>query len=263
MPSFSGKVVIITGSSSGIGQSAAILFAKAGASLTIHGRSEEKLNETVKLIEKNGGDKTKVLIVIGEITDEKTQKSLIDKTIQKYGRLDVLVNNAGIAMKDGASPRCLENYDYVFNVNVRSPIALTELAIPHLEKTKGNVVNVSSIAAQKTVPMLPFYAMSKAALDHFARNYAVILAPQGIRVNNLSPGATDTDFTTRHGISQENYEKIKTNYVNTIPLHRFATSDEMADFLVFMASYKASFMTGQIVSVDGGSLVYSPMPTAI
>ena len=205
---FEGKVVIITGSSSGIGQAAAILFAKAGASVTIHGRDEAKLQKTIELIEKAGGSKDKVLTVVGEITDENVQRNLINKTVQKFGKIDILVNNAGIQKKLGEEQRSMKNLDYVLNVNLKAPIAIIELAIPHLEKTKGNIINVSSVAGQKTISMVPFYSVSKAGLDHACRNYAQMLASKGIRVNNLSPGATDTEFATRHGMSEKEYNMV-------------------------------------------------------
>uniref|UniRef100_A0A914YXZ3 Uncharacterized protein n=1 Tax=Panagrolaimus superbus TaxID=310955 RepID=A0A914YXZ3_9BILA len=135
-------------------------------------------------------------------------------------------------------------------------IQLTEFAIPHLEKTKGNIVNVSSIVSQKTNQAFPFYNISKAALDHFARNYACLLATKGIRVNNLNPGATNTAFLSRHGITEEMKEKMSKNF--SIPLGRWGTSEDMAEFLVFMASEKASYMTGQMINVDGGILIDSP-----
>uniref|UniRef100_A0AC34R6Y2 Uncharacterized protein n=1 Tax=Panagrolaimus sp. JU765 TaxID=591449 RepID=A0AC34R6Y2_9BILA len=257
---FSGKVVIVTGSSAGIGQATAVLFAKNGASVTIHGRSEEKLKETVKLIEKAGGSSSKVLMILGEITDKTVQANLINKTIEKFGKLDVLVNNAGIARKSGSEARDLDNLDYVLDVNLKAPIALTELAIPHLEKTKGNVVNVSSVAGQKAVTDFPFYSITKAGLDHFAINYAALLAAKGIRVNNLSPGLTITEFASRHGIPPQMLETIMKQYVSVIPLQRAGTSEEMAEFIAFIASDKASYMTGQIIAVDGGILVHTPSP---
>jgi NAD(P)-dependent dehydrogenase (short-subunit alcohol dehydrogenase family) len=154
------------------------------------------------------------------------------------------------------NPRSMENLDYVLHVNLKSIIHLTELAIPHLEKTKGNIVSVSSIGSQKTFPSNPFYVITKAALDHFARNYAAILAPKGIRINNLNPGATQTAFGSRQGIPPEILQKMAESF--KIPLGRWGTSEEMAEFLVFMASEKASYMTGQIVNVDGGLLIDSP-----
>jgi NAD(P)-dependent dehydrogenase (short-subunit alcohol dehydrogenase family) len=258
---YSGKVVIITGSSSGIGQAAAILFAKSGASVTIHGRSEDGLKKTMHEILAAGGTQDKICSVRGAVTDEKVLKALIDETVKKFGKIDVLINNVGIANKEGLgvqNSRSMENLDYVLDVNLKSVIHLTELAIPHLEKTKGNIVSVSSIGSQKTNPGVPFYCIAKAALDHFARNYAAILAPKGIRINNLNPGGTSTAFMSRHGIPQEIIDKTLEHYYKNIPLGRFASSSEMAEFLLFIASDKASYMTGQCIIVDGGSLIDSP-----
>ena len=205
---FKGKVVIVTGSSTGIGQAAAVLFAKADASVTIHGRDEAKLQKTIQLIEKAGGSREKVLTVIGEITDEKVQRNIINKTIEKFGKIDVLINNAGIQKKPGEEQRSMKNLDYVLDVNLKAPIAIIELAIPHLEKTKGNIINVSSVAGQKPMAIFPFYSVAKAGLDHACRNYAQMLAPKGIRVNNLSPGSTDSEFGTRHGMSEKEYKMV-------------------------------------------------------
>uniref|UniRef100_A0A914QET4 Uncharacterized protein n=1 Tax=Panagrolaimus davidi TaxID=227884 RepID=A0A914QET4_9BILA len=266
---YSGKVVIITGSSSGIGQAAAVLFAKAGASVTIHGRSEEGLKKTIDMMLAAGGEKKRIHSVRGPVTDENVLKALIDETVKTFGRIDVLINNVGIANKEGflTNTRAMENFDYVIEVNLKSflksvfqahIIHLTELAIPHLEKTKGNIVNVSSIGSQKTSPQVPFYCIAKAGLDHFARNYAALLAPKGIRVNNLNPGGTSTAFISRHGVPQDMEKKMSEDYSQHIPLKRFAESKEMAEFLFFMASEKASYLTGQIINVDGGSLINSP-----
>uniref|UniRef100_A0A914QBB9 Uncharacterized protein n=1 Tax=Panagrolaimus davidi TaxID=227884 RepID=A0A914QBB9_9BILA len=254
---FDGKVVIITGSSSGIGQAAAVLFAKSGASVTIHGRSENGLQKTMDMLSEAKIPKEKIHSVRGAVTEESVLKALIDETVSKFGRIDVLINNVGISNKEGeTNQRTMENLDYILNVNLKSIIHLTELAIPHLEKTKGNIINVSSIASQMSGPAYPFYSISKAALDHFARNYAAILAPSRIRINNLNPGLTNTSFLTRHGMPEEMKQTIIEKY--HVPLGRWGTSEEMAEFLAFMAFDKASYMTGQCINVDGGILIHSP-----
>ena len=234
------------------------MFAKNGASVTIHGRSTQGLQETIKLIEAAGVPSSKVLTIEGTIENEQVQKDLINKTIEKFGRLDVLVNNAGIVQKaQNIDIRSMENFDYIFNVNVRAPIAITELAIPHLEKTKGNIVNVSSSLAKKTAAFAPFYSISKAGLDHFTRNYAAILAPLDIRINSVNPGVTDTNFASRMGLTGEIYKKVKEERVKTIPLKRYGNPKEMAEFVYFVASEKGSYMTGQTVVVDGGVAITS------
>uniref|UniRef100_A0AC34F5R7 Uncharacterized protein n=1 Tax=Panagrolaimus sp. ES5 TaxID=591445 RepID=A0AC34F5R7_9BILA len=253
----SGKSAIITGSSSGIGQATAVLFAKSGASVTIHGRSEDGIKKTKELILKSGVSEDKIHCVRGSITDSSIQKALIEETVKKFGKLDILINNAGGINMQEKNQRSMEAFDYILNLNLKAPIALTELAIPFLEKTKGCILNVSSIASEKA-PIIPFYSISKAGLDHFTRNYAAILAPLGIRINNLNPGLTDTPALNQAGDSGEQIQKMKDFYLSQIPLRRAAESEEMADFLLFMASEKASYMTGQMIKVDGGFLIHSP-----
>jgi NAD(P)-dependent dehydrogenase (short-subunit alcohol dehydrogenase family) len=204
-----------------------------------------------------GVPKERIHSVKGDITDPAIQKTLIDETVKTYGKIDVLINNAGGVKTDEKDQRSMESLDYCLNVNLKAAIALTELAIPHLEKTKGNIINVSSGASQKPFPSIPFYCISKAALDHFARNYAAILAPQGIRINNLNPGLTDTGSAKKTGVPQEIADKMRNFYISQIPLHRAAASEEMAEFMAFMASEKASYMTGQCINVDGGMLINS------
>uniref|UniRef100_A0A914PNT0 Uncharacterized protein n=1 Tax=Panagrolaimus davidi TaxID=227884 RepID=A0A914PNT0_9BILA len=251
---FSDKVVIISGSSSGIGQAAAVLFSRLGASVTIHGRSEERLKNTLNLILGNGVPQNRVLIVKGSITDSDVQKALIEKSVQKFGKIDVLVNNAGSICETGQ--RTMEEFDACINLTLKVPIAITELAIPYLEKTKGCIVNVSSISSMQTFPNLPFDGIAKAGLDHFTRNYAAILAPKGIRINNVNPGMTDTPALSQMCETPEETKQMTDFYISQIPLGRPAKPEEMAQFLAFVTSDKASYMTGQNVVVDGGAMIH-------
>uniref|UniRef100_A0AC34F5M9 Uncharacterized protein n=1 Tax=Panagrolaimus sp. ES5 TaxID=591445 RepID=A0AC34F5M9_9BILA len=252
------KSVIVTGSSSGIGQATAVLFAKSGASVTIHGRSEDGIKKTKEMILESGITEDNIHCVRGSITDPGIQKSLIEETVKKFGKLDILINNAGGINMQEKNQRSMETLGYILDLNLKAPIALTELAIPHLEKTKGCILNVSSISSEKPSTMMPFYSISKAGLDHFARNYAAILAPLGIRINNLNPGLTDTPALKQLGATEEQIQKMKDLFLSQIPLRRAAKSEEMAEFLLFMASEKASYMTGQMIRVDGGILINSP-----
>ncbi|TKR62903.1 hypothetical protein L596_026805 [Steinernema carpocapsae] len=182
---FVGKAVIVTGSSSGIGQGIALLLAQQGASVTIHGRSMEGLKETLKQINDCGVNADKIHMVRGNITDPSVQDKLVDETVQKFGRLDVVVNNAGMMSKPGAKD-AFDNFDFLVNVLVKSIIRINELALPHLEKTKGNIVNMSSIGALKVFSGNEHYCMLKASLDHYMRFQAQALASKGIRMNNLN-----------------------------------------------------------------------------
>ncbi|KAI6174311.1 hypothetical protein M3Y98_01176700 [Aphelenchoides besseyi] len=260
--SFKGKIAIVTGSSSGIGQAAAQIFATEGASVTIHGQSEERLKTTTDLLKKLNIPDSRVLVVQGAIEEEQTQKPLIDETVKKFGRLDILVNNAAVSYRDDLVPNSLENLDYVMSVNLRSLIALTRMAIPYLAETKGNVVNVSSAGSQRVSPISQPYVIMKAALEHYTRNAAVQYAEQGIRVNTVSPGFIETIFRSRHEMSdakKKSIEKfIEHTLKNDVPLQRGGSPHEAANVIVFLASDKASYVTGANYLVDGGYLTGAP-----
>ncbi|KAG5324737.1 HSD2 protein, partial [Acromyrmex heyeri] len=235
--SFAGKVVLITGASSGIGAETAIHFAQLGASLSITGRNKHNLE---KVAEQCG--KSKPFIVTGDLANENDVKNIIDSTIKNYGKLDVLINNAGIVGFGNIETPSLEQYDNIMNVNVRSVFQLTALAVPHLSKTKGNIVNVSSVAGLRPLRNHLSYCMSKAALDQFTRCVALELAS---RQNT--------------GLSQE---QIKIRYEQLKGMHalgRNGDSLEIAKTIAFLASDDASFMTGVTLLVDGGWHIVPPV----
>jgi NAD(P)-dependent dehydrogenase (short-subunit alcohol dehydrogenase family) len=254
---FASKVVIVTGSSSGIGAGTAIKFAKLGAAgVVLHGRKEEALKNVKEQCEKAGNGKTKVHVVVGDITQQKTREKSINETVQQFGRLDVLVNNAGLSIPSPITQTSIDVFDQLLDVNVRSTIVLTQLAIPHLVKAKGSIVNISSVASLRAMPTFVFYCMAKVALDHFTRCLAVELGPQGVRVNCINPGSIpDTDLGIRSGATaqqvKEYNEKASANY----PLRRPGTVDEVANAITFLASDHASFITGLVAPVDGGSVL--------
>ncbi|KAH7706013.1 short-chain dehydrogenease/reductase-like protein [Aphelenchoides avenae] len=251
---FAGKVVIVTGSSSGIGQDSAVGFAKEGASVTIHGQSAEKLQTTKDLLKQAGVDEERVLLVLGSLEDVKTVDKIIAETVAKFGRIDVLVNNAGIAKHPSAERFSItgENFDYVMAVNVKAPMLLTEKAAPHLEKTRGNVVVISSAVSIRTHPQSMVYSMSNAARDHFVRNAANIYTPRGIRINGINPGLIRTPFRTRLGISEETEQAIQDALVPVIPSRRAGEPSDVTSVILFLASEQASYVTGAMWTVDGG-----------
>ncbi|KAI1705993.1 enoyl-(Acyl carrier protein) reductase domain-containing protein [Ditylenchus destructor] len=253
MGEFSGKAVIVTGSSRGIGREVALALGREGALVTVHGQSKDKLDETVELLKKSGVEEKRIVTVLGPIQDETTTKAIVDETVKKFGRIDVLVNNAGVGMLEGEALDSLKNYDYVFGVNVRSVLHLTSLAAPHLAKTKGNVVNISSIGSMSTAPAWVHYVMSKAALDHYSRNVANTLGEQGIRVNVINPGYTKSEFRSRLGLEED---KIQDAVIEKIILGRFGEASEIANVILFVASSKASYITGTTIVVDGGLLAH-------
>jgi len=251
---FKNKVIVITGSSNGIGAGTAVKFAQEGAAaITIHGRQEAALNAVKEKIEKANGQ-TKVHLVVGDVTDKSVLERLVNETVSKFGKLDILVNNAGFSNPpQPLSQTPITEFDKMFNVNVRSMVILTQLAIPHLIKTKGNIVNTSSVGSIRANALLAFYCMSKTAMDHFTRCLAVELGPKGVRVNAINPGLIpDTDFAAKVGANAEQLEQHVNYVVPRTPLRRVGYVEEIADAIAFVASDKASFITGTCNMVDGG-----------
>jgi len=252
---FKGKVVIITGSSTGLGAGAAIKFARENAKgIVLHGRNEKGLQDVKEKCEKTNRQ-TKIHICVGDITDEAVRKNIIDSTIKEFGQLDILINNAGIAGGGGLCDTDMDKYDEIFNINLRSVMALTQLAIPHLIKTKGNVVNISSESGLKASSALMFYGCSKAALDHFTKCLAIELGPKGVRVNSVNPAyVPGTEIVARQLVPDtEGLLKFIENRAMTCPLRRCGKIEEMADAIAFLSSDNAAFITGTILAVDGGS----------
>ncbi|KAG8433511.1 hypothetical protein GDO86_017701, partial [Hymenochirus boettgeri] len=161
------KVCLITGASSGIGAGAALLFARLGAQLALNGRNEEKLNETAQGCEQFGGKKP--LLVSGDLTDEECVQRIVHQTVEHFGQLDVLVNSGGILAMGSVENTSLQDFDRVMNINVRALFHLSHLAVPHLVRTKGNIVNVSSVNGQRSFPGVLAYCMSKSAVDQMTR----------------------------------------------------------------------------------------------
>jgi len=250
-----GKVAIITGSSGGIGAETAVHFAELGASVTITGRKEDKLNEVKGRIEKAGG---KALVIVGDVTKDETRQKLINDTVKTFGKLDVLVNNAGAGVMAQVHEGKLDQLDWVMDLNVRSVVAMCTLALPHLQKTKGSIINISSVAA--LVPS-GFYGMSKAALDHYTKSLAGEVGPMGVRVNSVNPAAVETNFlegvlpNCSEDMKNLFYEKVASGY----PLQKVGHSINIAKAIAFFASEESEWTTGSILVVDGGMMSSNPM----
>ncbi|XP_029660587.1 uncharacterized protein LOC115234024 isoform X1 [Formica exsecta] len=251
--SFAGKVVLITGASSGIGAATAVHLAQLGASLSISGRNKDNLN---KVAEQCG--QSKPFIVTAELTDETDVKNIIDSTIKHYGKLDVLINNAGVLENGSIESTSLEQYDRVFNTNVRSIYQLTALAVPHLIKTKGNIVNVSSVGGLRSFPNCLAYCMSKAALDQFTHCIALELGPKQVRVNAVNPGVVETNLHRRSGMNEKQLQAFFEHSKETHILGRTGDVTEVAKTIAFLASDDANFITGASLPVDGGRHAMCP-----
>lgn len=259
MAKFIGKVALITGASSGIGAGTAVLFASLGCKLILTGRNSQNLDKVIENCKKAGAKDSDILKVLGDVSKEDDVKMILESTINHFEKLDILVNNAGILLNGSVESGSLKTYDEVMNVNVRSVVLLTQLAIPHLKKTRGNIVNVSSIAGLRSFPGIAAYCMSKAAIDQFTRCASLELASDGVRVNAVNPGVIITEVHKRGGMSEENYAKFLEHSKETHALGRPGTVEEVAQAIAFFASdATASFITGVTMPIDGGRGVMCP-----
>ncbi|KAJ1523883.1 hypothetical protein ONE63_010438 [Megalurothrips usitatus] len=258
MSSLKDKVVLITGASSGIGAAVAIHCAKLGSQLALTGRNEENLKGVVKDCENAGLAKNKILMVLGSVEDQSSCENIIRATIDHFGHLDVLVNNAGILVTGSLETLSVEDFDRQMNVNVRSVFMLSKFSIPHLKKTKGTIVNVSSVAGLRSFPNINAYATSKAAVDQMTKCTALELAPYGIRVNAVNPGVIITEIHKRAGMSEKQYAEFMESCKRTHALGRAGTVEEVAKAVAFLASDDSSFTTGETLTVDGGRHAMCP-----
>ncbi|KOB75772.1 Short-chain dehydrogenase [Operophtera brumata] len=252
--SFQNKVVLVTGASSGIGAATAIAFAAQGASVSLVGRNETKLAQIAKICEQKG---SKPLVIAADVTNDADAKRIMNDTVKHYGTLDVLVNNAGIfAPTSIFSPDALEGFDRIMTTNLRSIVQLTHLAVPHLVKSKGNIVNVSSIVSLGILFDHSFaYNTSKAGMDHFTRSVALELSKHGVRVNTVNPGQVKTDITQNAGIPKEQEVVMMAAIAKSTPLQRMGAPEEIADLIMFLSSDKARGITGSTFVSDNGSLL--------
>merc|ERR1712179_333542 len=191
------------------------------------------------------------------MSEDDTSK-LVDKTVAEFGKLDILVNNAGILEMGTIENTSLEQYDRIMNTNVRAIYQLTMLAVPHLIKTQGCIVNVSSVNGVRSFPGVLAYNISKSAVDQFTRCVALELAPKKIRVNSVNPGVIATELQKRGGLDDERYAKFLEHSKTTHAMGRTGEVLEVAKAIGFLASEDASFSTGVTLPVDGGRHAMCP-----
>jgi NAD(P)-dependent dehydrogenase (short-subunit alcohol dehydrogenase family) len=246
MSALNDKVVIVTGGSSGIGRATALSFASQGAKVIITARRPAPLEETVAAHPNIAG-------IVADAAAPDAAARTIAKAVETWGRLDVLVNNAGagaiLPLADATADRIME----IFAVNVFGPSLLTAAALPYLGTTKGTIINVSSTFGHKAAAGLSHYAASKAALEHLTRCWALELAPHGIRVNAVAAGPTESGaLTGMIGLSAEQAAAIKEQEREQIPLKRRGTPNDVARWIVQLADPAFEWVTGQVIAVDGG-----------
>lgn len=243
-----GKVAVVTGASSGIGRATAALFVRSGMNVLAVGRSNEALDELKKSLPV--GDRLK--IHLADVTELTQIEPIVTDAIESFGQIDVLVNSAGIIRTGTIEDTKLDDWDDLMDINVRSVFSLMQRCVPHLAESKGNIINVSSVAGTRAFPGVLGYCVSKAALDQLTRCAALELAPKGIRVNAINPGVVVTNLHKRSGMETAAYEKFLEHSKTTHPIGRVGTPDEVAELIYFLASDNASWITGATYEIDGG-----------
>ena len=243
----SGKVALITGGSRGIGFAIAKTLSENGASVVITSKNSEKLNIAKSKISNSFG-------ITCDIKKTNEVKNVVDETIKKFGRLDILVNNAGIFPKIKKLHEIDENeWDEVLDVNLTGQFRFTKEAIPHLQKTSGCIINISSDAGLKAYQGFnaDAYSASKAALIVLTKCWALEYAKDKIRVNCICPGVVDTDMTKPFLKNQKDIEFMN----NEHPLGRIGQPEEIGKAVLYFVSDDASWVTGSILTVDGGESI--------
>lgn len=246
-----GKAALVTGASRGIGRSIALALAESGADLVLNSRKADALEKVAQEVEERG---RRAVVVAADLTDRDAAQGMVAAALAGLGRLDVIVNNAGgTAFMVPFTDLRFAGWEKVMRLNVDSAVHVLQAVGPHLiERGSGSVINVASVAGLGGTPALSPYGASKAALISLTRSLALEWAHAGVRVNALCPGWTATELN--RNLWED--EKASAGMVATIPLGRWGRAQEMAGPAVFLASEASSFMTGQLVVVDGGQTAF-------
>jgi NAD(P)-dependent dehydrogenase (short-subunit alcohol dehydrogenase family) len=246
---FAGKVAFVTGATSGIGRACAFAFAKGGARLACVGRRAQALNELAGSLTQLGAE---VLTLEADLSVESEADAALQNAVENFGGIDIMVNAAGHIANGTIENTTLKAWDDMLNVNVRAIFFLMQRALPSLIERRGNIVNVSSVTGLRSFPGVLAYCVSKAALDQLTRCSALELASKGVRVNAVNPGVVVTEIHKRGGMNNDAYAAFLEHSKTTHPLGRVGRPEEIADLVLFLASDKASWITGATYSIDGG-----------
>lgn len=244
-----GKVAIITGADSGIGQAVAVDFAKEGAHVVVvYLKEHTDAKETKRLVEEKG---VKCLLLSGDIGEEKFCQSAIKKTIAEFGQIDILVNNAAEQHPQESIEKISERQlEKTFRTNIFSYFFMTKAAVKHLEKTKGKIINTASITAFRGSAKLLDYSSTKGAIVAFTRSLSLALIEKGIRVNGVAPGPIWTPLIA----STFEPKKVAT-FGSDVPMKRAGQPSEVASCFVFLASDESSYISGQFLHPNGGEII--------
>lgn len=249
MLDFDGQVVIVTGSGSpkGIGRTIARTFAKQKAAVVIADMNEAGVKDTVAVIKEEGGEAFGVVV---NITDEASVQNMVDQVMEKYGRIDVLVNNAGISQKVTVADMTLADMKRIFEVNMFGLFLCTKACMKVMRAQKyGRIVNLSSVSGKRGGGIFggAHYSASKAAVLAFSKNLSREISAEGITINSVCPGLINTEIWK--SLPKEDADKV----IDGIPMGRPGETQEVANAIVFLASKEASYITGEEIDINGGS----------
>jgi 3-oxoacyl-[acyl-carrier protein] reductase len=243
-----GKVAMVTGAAQGIGLEISKKFFNAGAAVFIADINEEEIERAIKQFEKN--DANRMLACRVDVCDRENVREGVESCYKAFGRLDYLVNNAGIVGRGTVEQMDLDLWRSILDVNLTGSFLCSQAVIPYMKETGGGVIlNVSSISARVPGLGLAAYSSTKAALEVFTKVLAAEVAPYGIRVNAYAPGVTSTPMT-QDLINARGAEKL-----DQIAMRRFGDADDIAELVLFLCSEKSSWITGAIISIDGGTMI--------
>jgi NAD(P)-dependent dehydrogenase (short-subunit alcohol dehydrogenase family) len=242
------KVAIITGAGTGIGEAIALKFAREGARLLLVGLPNDPVEDVARLINGAGGFAE---IYLGDIAEERHAQAAIEACASAYGRIDILINNAGVFLAAAETQDYpIDKFDETLRSNVRSVFLMTKFALPYLQKTYGNIVSTGSEAGMIGIAQNTMYGGTKAFIHSFMRGVAVEQAAYGVRANCVCPGPIDTAWT--HKSTGPMDRKMESMMIEATPMGRRGTPEEVANVFCFLASDEASYVTGALYAVDGG-----------
>ncbi len=246
-----GKAVLITGAGSGIGRATAVLFAREGAKVAVNDIMPDRAAATLELVRRAGGFG---VCLPGDVSVEAGAERAVTETVKAFGRIDVLINNAGVIRPGRVDNTTEEDFDWVMRINVKGAFLASKHAVREMKKSGGGViVHNASAAALKGFPDRSAYSASKGALVSLTRAMAIDYARDGIRVNCVCPGTTDTLALKERILASEDPAAARTAFAARQPMGRLGKDEEIAHALLFACCQEAAYMTGSVITIDGGA----------